>query len=323
MSKAKANSSDPNKVFGELSLDKTCFKVSLSIKDPLRKSMPDSDGADKIVRESNMQDSGAVRVNIALLDKLSVKAYTDPIKELRQYFTENSVPIGSGKQKFRMITRYAHSKFKSEINKRLQAVKDGSIEFLREYGTDAFYAQQQARLGDKYDRDRFPEKESLEKAFKSITDFNVEPFATKEAIQSGGIYMKPEDVASISKSMDAQNKKIREYGNQHLWESLVDAVKEIADVCSKEHGSGKGSIFRNTMIPKIKSLVERMPAMNFDGDKNLQKTIDEVADMLKDVDNDVLREDPVKRKEVADASKKVLDAVASYRPAKKKQAVSA
>ena len=55
MSKAKANSSDPNKVFGELSLDKTCFKVSLSIKDPLRKSMPDSDGADKIVRESNMQ----------------------------------------------------------------------------------------------------------------------------------------------------------------------------------------------------------------------------------------------------------------------------
>ena len=63
--------------------------------------------------------------------------------------------------------------------------------------------------------------------------------------------------------------------------------------------------------------------MNIDGDKNLQKTIDEVADMLKDVDNDVLREDPVKRKEVADASKKVLDAVASYRPAKKKQAVSA
>ena len=32
--------------------------------------------------------------------------------------------------------------------------------------------------------------------------------------------------------------------------------------------SGKGSIFRNTMIPKIKSLVERMPAMNFDGDKS-------------------------------------------------------
>ena len=46
-------------------------------------------------------------------------------------------------------------------------------------------------------------------------------------------------------------------------------------------------------------------------------------DMLKDVDNDVLREDPEKRKEVASASKKVLDAVASYRPAKKKQAVSA
>ena len=55
MSKVKANSSDPNKIFGELSLDKTCFKVSLSIKDPLRKSMPDSDGADKIVRESNMR----------------------------------------------------------------------------------------------------------------------------------------------------------------------------------------------------------------------------------------------------------------------------
>ena len=323
MSKAKTKSADPNKVFGGLSLDQICFKVSLSVKDPLRKSMPDSDGADKIVRESNMQDSGAVKVNIALLDKASTKKYTEPLKELRNYFVENSVPIGAGKQKFRMITKFNHATFKSEMNKRIQAVKDGSIEYLREYGTDAFYALQQNRLGDKFDRDLFPEKESLEKAFKSIVDWEVEPFATKEAIQSGGIYMKPEDVASISKSMDAQNKKIREYGNQHLWESLVDAVKEIADVCSKEHGSGKGSIFRNTMIPKIKSLVERMPAMNFDGDKNLQKTIDEVADMLKDVDNDVLREDPEKRKEVASASKKVLDAVASYRPAKKKQAVSA
>ena len=133
-----------------------------------------------------------------------------------------------------MITKQNHSKFKSEINKRLQAVKDGSIEFLREYGTDAFYAQQQNRLGDKYDRDHFPEKESLEKAFKSITDFNVEPFATKEAIQSGGIYMSRR-CRIYQQVYRCSNKKI-EYGNQHLWESLVESVKEIADVCSKEHG---------------------------------------------------------------------------------------
>ena len=60
---------------------------------------------------------------------------------------------------------------------------------------------------------RIATKESLEKAFKSITDFNVEPFATKEAIQSGGIYMKPEDVASISKSMDAEQEDPR------VWQS--------------------------------------------------------------------------------------------------------
>ena len=180
MSKVKANSSDPNKIFGGLSLDKTCFKVSLSVKDPLRKSMPDSDGADKIVRESNMQDSGAVKVNIALLDKSSTKKYTDPIKELRQYFTDNSVPIGSGKQKFRMITKQNHSKFKSEMNKRSRLSKDGSIEFLREYGTDAFYALQQNRLGDKFDRDLFPEKESLEKAFKSIVDSMLNPLRQRK-----------------------------------------------------------------------------------------------------------------------------------------------
>ena len=43
--------------------------------------------------------------------------------------------------------------------------------------------------------------------------------------------------------------------------------------------------------------------MNFDGDKNLED-IDEVADMLKDVDNDVLSRRSEKRKEVADTSRK-------------------
>ena len=41
------------------------------------------------------------------------------------------------------------------------------------------------------------------------------------------------------------------------------SVKEIADVCSKEHGSGKGSIFRNTMIPKVKVSGGTLPCYEY------------------------------------------------------------
>ena len=315
MAKVKASKkADPNKLFSGLSIDKVCMKVSVSIKDPLRKSMPDTDEAKKIQSDHKMSDN-AVRVNINLLDKTTVKDYRDPIKELRETYTENTLPVASGKQNYRLVSIKHLSKLRKDLNDAEKAVKDGVIKFMRHYGTPEFVAEQQSRLGDKYSEDLFKEKELLQKEMKSIVSIKIEPFATEDAVTSAGVYLNPEDVASIQKSMDSQNQQIRDYANQTLWTDIMKSVQEISDVCSKEHGSGKGSIFRNTMIPKVKQLLDTIPALNFDGDQNLEKVRGKCEELLKDVDNDTLREDPKKRKEVADASSDILADIKSYRPA--------
>lgn len=321
---AKAiKTSDPDKLFDSVSLDKLCVQVRLSIKDPLRKSIKDLSGAKELARSHSMSE-GAVNVSIKLMPGDMIKGYTDSLSALRKYFTENSMPISSGKQSFRMIPKEQVAEFQKEMESLKEKADDSAKLLLREWGTDAFWATLKKHMGEKYDENQYMKKDKLQKAMKTlVTVPSPAPFAVTEGIESGGAYLDPKTVASMKRQLIEDHAKIRQYANEHLWTELVGALEEIAQVCSKKHGSGKGSIFRDTMVPKVKSMVEKFPKMNFDGDKRLDGVISSISDILKDVDNDTLRKNPEKRKEVATKSNEVLEAVSSYRPKKAKETETA
>ena len=321
---AKANkTSNPDKLFEDVSLDKLCVQVKLSIKDPLRKSIKDLSGSKELAQAHSMSE-GAVNVSIKLMPGDMIKGYTDSLSALRKYYTDNSMPIGSGKQTNRIIPKEDATEFYSEMKKLETQANDSAKLLLREWGTTAFRATLEKHMGKKFDETQYMKKEQLQKAMKTLVHVPApQPYAVAEGIESGGAYLDPKTVASMKRQLNEDHAKIRQYANEHLWTELVGGLEEIAKVCSKEHGSGKGSIFRDTMVPKVKSMVEKFPKMNFDGDKRLNDVISSISDILTDVDNDTLRKNPEKRKEVASKSNEVLEAVSSYRPKKAKETETA
>jgi len=312
MSKAKAV--DPNKPFSAMSIDKVCMKVSLNISDPLRKSMPDKGEAQAIANANGMKEN-AVRVSVALFDKTTVDCYRKPLGELREEVKKRTLPVASDAQPFRLVGMQAQAALQSKVNELKKKVEQGVHEFLEKYDTPSFWAEQQARLGNKFNRDEFLDKKKLKEGFDEMVDYNQDPFAGEDWKKSASVYLTPEHVASIEKSLEAQNKQIRQYANQNLWEQLMGSIQKLADTCAKDHGSGKGSIFRNTFLPNVKELVDLIPTLNFEGDQKLEKVRTEMQDMLRDVDNEDLRKDPEKRKKVATKSSKLvkeLESIQSY-----------
>ena len=115
-------------VVNPLGLDELVFKISLNVKDPLRKSVPDKEQASAI-QEANKMADGTVSVSIKIVDDSSVDVYRDPLKKLQKFYYENTLPIGKGKQPHRIVSTMNLNKFKKEFDQLILDVQDGMKKF--------------------------------------------------------------------------------------------------------------------------------------------------------------------------------------------------
>ena len=131
-------------VVNPLGLDELVFKISLNVKDPLRKSVPDKEQASAI-QEANKMADGTVSVSIKIVDDSSVDVYRDPLKKLQKFYYENTLPIGKGKQPHRIVSTMNLNKFKKEFDALILDVQDGMKKFKRSYqDQESWHARCQA-----------------------------------------------------------------------------------------------------------------------------------------------------------------------------------
>lgn len=303
---------DTTKKFGEgLALDKCVAKVSCNMQDPLRKSVPDKSEQDKVIAENGMADN-AFRCTKQIVDTQSVAVYRAPFTKLREFYTKNTLPIGDGKQPYRLVSVKHLRKFQQQLNELENEAKDGRDKFLRQYQEPEWLEGQKARMGEKFNEKDYPKYEDIKDKFN--VDTNIEPFAGDENIEKMRFFLDTESMENIRKSFDSQNAKIKHFATQSVWEDLVKQLSKLSQVCASEAGSGKGSIFRETLVPNVKDILDRIPALNFDGDETLEEIRKEATSMLNDVTSSDLRKDTKKREQVGKTSKSVLDKVKSYNP---------
>ena len=316
MAKKKEQQVQPSKKvasgqFGSgLEINKLCAKVLYSKSDPMRKNVVDEEVTAEVTKKYDMAGN-AGKFSINVVDPSTIATFKQPFDKLNSFIMKNSLSIGDGKQPFRVGPLKRIGEFQKKLSTLLKEAQDGRTAFLREYkNRDAWLKKQELRLGKKFNPKHYPDYEIVEKGLKISA--LVEPWAGDEQIENYRFMMDSESMASMKKAFDAQNAKIKTFATKSLWSEVLTATKELSDICNKEAGSGKGSIFRETFLPKIKDLVERIPNLNFDGDTELEKVRESLSNMLSDVTSDQLRKDPEVRKDVGKKSRKLLEDVASY-----------
>ena len=90
-------------VVNPLGLDELVFKISLNVKDPLRKSVPTRNRLPLFKRRTRWL-MGQSLWSIKIVDDSSVDVYRDPLKKLQKFYYENTLPIGKGKQPHRIVS---------------------------------------------------------------------------------------------------------------------------------------------------------------------------------------------------------------------------
>lgn len=310
--KTDVQPTDKVKEFGSgLAVDKLCAKVIYNISDPFRTSYVDAELTKEINQNYNMSDN-AGKATVKTVDPASIATYKKAFNALKSHIEKNTLPIGQGKQPFKLIPLKRFNDFNTKLGDLLIQAEDARKEFLREYAKPEWIEGQRIRLGDKFDKykDTYPSMQEVEEGL-SISA-HCEPFASSENIEKYAFVLDQDSMASMKKAFNSQNDKIKDFAVKSLWSGILTTLRDVYDVLSKEHGSGKGSIFRDTFIPKVKEMIESLPALNFDGDTEVERLRKELVQIFSEVDNASMRKDPKKRKETADKVAKLRESVASY-----------
>lgn len=303
-----------NTVISNHSLSNVMMKVTLNISDPLRNSVKDEDETKELERKHNVSPGGIV-VRKHVVDKGSVSTYRDPLKALKDHYYEYSLPIGTGKQAFRVVPKKSINDFTSRFNELKKDAQDAIKEFKREYEKPEWLDIQRQRMGAKFNEKDYKSPSEINE--KLSVDGKVDKFADADC--TNDMFLDAETASILQRDIEEMESSIRKYASENVWDQIMTPLSKMAEICSKEHGSGKGSIFRDTLIDNLNNVLNRIPALNFQGDARLEEVRAEAQNLIRDLSEEDLRDDPEKRKETAGNAKKVIDKIGGYTGMKSKK----
>lgn len=156
---------------------------------------------------------------------------------------------------------------------------------------DELASKAKHKLGKLADRCPFPELHELHAAFEF--EIMTQPIANPDDIRLK--HVSPQAAAQIAEGVrKAQAAKTQDALRQ-LVSRLLDTVTHAANKLSE-----KDAIFRDTLIDNVRDTVALVPALNLTNDPHIAKLAKEIAETVALAKPEVLREDPVARKVVAD-----------------------
>lgn len=226
-----------------------------------------------------------------------IKAFKGVRSRFRSYLKDKTSPWLSDGTRVMAAPFYfevvaAEQKCKAEWEKVLAA-------FFKKY--PEIKAAAKKRMGSLYKEEDFPSMESLKNRFN--WEFNVFP------IPEAGDWRV--DLGKHSGEVERQiEQKVKEGVAKltaDLWTRLYDVVKKLSEKMKDVDAD-----FRDSIIGNVKELISLLPQMNVAQDPKLNKMINDVSTQLCKFDADVLRENSIERKKVADAADDILKTMAAY-----------
>ena len=150
-------------------------------------------------------------------------------------------------------------------------------------------------LGDMYNESDYPDEHELRSKF--AMDMTVLPVPSDDfRVEIGS-----DEMERISDEVRTQVEGAYQSSIKEIWQRLYDKVEAMNDKLSDEK-----AIFRDTLTENLSDVCDLLTRMNINDDPDLESIRQQVDSELARNHPDALRNDPIKRREVADKSKDIM-----------------
>ena len=261
----------------------------------------DRSASRKVAADGHAKD-GAVRVNKTLLGDCkeldAVKKFAANIRTGFHY--EATLPWSNSG--LRLLPTLQYFKYHETVTA-LESEFNSLVEkFLTAYDWEV--TQAQLSLGDYFNADDYPTVEKLRSRFAFRLSYIPLP-------ESGDFRLdiNNEAAVAISNHYEKYYAEQTQRSMQDIWERLAKSLKHMVkmiDYERKEKGDSNGR-FKNTLVPNVLEVVDLMGTCNVTNDPAMEKVRQELADALRGVTSEGLKEDDHLRRQTKERVQSVID----------------
>jgi len=257
----------------------------------------DSKATSDVIRKAGAQtDAGKFRKNLIPVEE--IKKIRRAIAHVRKEFKFLTLPwLDDGE---RMLPSEQHMDFTAKMRKAKNGFERAKEQFLKDY--DANVKRAKSILGDMFDENDYPPVATLSEKFYVTLNIGGVPSGDDFRVNLG-----ERVTAEIREDIERRVNEQVMVGVKDIWVRLKEAVQHMT-----EKLTDKDAIFRDTLVGNLKGLCEVLPKLNVVGDKEFDRVIGEVKDLISNVRPEELRKDEKKRKATATKANAILDKMKGY-----------
>jgi hypothetical protein len=259
---------------------------------------------DVTARENASAD--AARVTKSLLPKSALAAIKKVVSSARQITYLHTLPwLDDG---MRILPAKAHKKYTKAMRPIQDDWRKAVAQFLVDYQSYVGVAQQ--RLGTMFDAGDYPSAAEVAERFElDVQIFQVPDDGDFRANVSKA------DADAIRASIRAATDKALREATREPWQRIAGMVghmaQKLADYVPPTDGAKAEGIWRDSLVTNVRELASVLPALNVSDDPALADAAKVLAEISAHAP-DALRDDPIKRKAVADAAAKIQETADTY-----------
>lgn len=223
-----------------------------------------------------------------------LEAINSVSSRVRKFFAQQTLPwFNDGT---RILSGENYLDFAQEIKALKNEFNDCVVSFEKAY--PSLQKQAQQKLGKLYDKEEYPHHKDIKDRFSINIDFmplpDVKDFRT--AISDDEI-----------KEFEKRVQEIQAKGLQECWTRLHDVVKVAVERLSNDKGT-----FRDSLIENITEVVDLLPKLNINGDKDLEASRKEIKNIVSKLSGQTLRKDATARTDAKEKLNKVISKMSAY-----------
>lgn len=235
-----------------------------------------------------------------LIGKKPMAKIRSIISRIRDMWNFQTLPWSD--EGYRVIAGAQFFKFRDQFNALKAEYDEAVAEFLPLY--PQLKAERKAAIGDAYNEADYPSAEALAaKFYVSITRRPL-PAGQDFRVDIGDL-----ELEATRREIEQTTLATVQAGTKEVWLRLQDVIGHAADRLKKYEVDTEGSVshsFRDTLITNITDLLDVLPSLNILGDPALTKFEQGVRAQITAYNPEVLRDDAVIRKQVADSADAML-----------------
>jgi hypothetical protein len=311
--------------------------MTITSSTPITSSIPSISSSAMLVELSISEWSGrkqdkrasedVARANHAQLNTATVSkkllgdcAELDAVKKLsaaiRQFHYSCTLPWSD--TGLRIIRTTAYFKYHQQMTALMQEWKRLLDVFLGVY--DWEITQAQAKLGNLFSRDEYPDTESIRSKFAFRLNYIPLPESGDFRIDIGN-EGQAELKAQLQKHYEEYYARNVNDAVASVWGKLIATLKHASErlddaEVGQEAGAGAGAksrknkaggkIFRDSMLEKVMEAIDGLEANNITGDPGMVQTHKQLTHLMRGITSEALREDAHLRRETKQAIDDVL-----------------